>query len=156
VGRWPIVSVGSDVTQVLAGARAAFARGNWGAAREAYEEALAIEQSGEALYGLARSSWWLGDAGAAVELCAKAFDQYRREGNSEDAADVAIFLAAEYRLAGNASLANGWLGRGRRLLADGQDCAALGWLHVELSKRAAKPEDAERSGSATPGSRLLL
>ena len=73
----------------------------------------------------------------------KAFAEYRREGPANAAADVALYLAAEYRIAGNASLANGWLGRGTRLLDGCGDCSARVWLHIERSKRAGSPEEAQ-------------
>ncbi|MFN2615838.1 MAG: LuxR C-terminal-related transcriptional regulator, partial [Thermoleophilaceae bacterium] len=111
------------------------------------EEVLTREQDEpEALDGLGQSLWWLGETQASVELRAKAFAAYQRAGDHERAAYLATYLAAEYRIAGNASLAQGWLGRAQRLLEGTDECAALGWLHIELSKRAADPLDAEKEG----------
>jgi DNA-binding NarL/FixJ family response regulator len=139
-----VVSAGPQVTQVLDEARAAFARNDWEAARKHFQRALDAETSGEALDGLGQTVWWLGEEDAAIELRTKAFAEYRRRGDAGAAANVAIFLAAEYRIAGNASVANGWLGRGTRLLEKCGTCPGQVWLHIERSKRAGTPEQAEK------------
>src|SRR5918999_1050480 len=138
-----ILSAEPHVTQVLDEARAAFARSDWEAAREYFQRALAAETSAEALDGLSQTLWWLGEEESAIELRTKAFAEYQRRGDAEAAANIAIYLAAEYRIAGNASVANGWLGRGTRLLERCGDCPARVWLHIERSKRAATPDQAE-------------
>lgn len=138
-----IVSAEPPVTQVLDEARAAFAQSDWEAAREHFQRALAAEISAEALDGLGQTLWWLGEEEAAIELRTKAFAAYQRRGDADAAANVAIYLASEYRIAGNASVGNGWLGRGARLLEGCGDCPAQVWLHIERSKRAATPEQAE-------------
>jgi DNA-binding CsgD family transcriptional regulator len=131
------------VQQALEEARRAFARSDWEAARDAYRRAAEADPSGEALDGLGQALWWLGDEEQGIDLRAKAFVAYQRAGAVAEAANVAIYLAAEYRLAGNASVSNGWLGRGARLLEACGDCAARGWLHIERSKRAGTFEEAE-------------
>ncbi len=128
-------------------ARAAFARGDWRAAKEVYEHVLAAKpDEPDALDGLGQSLWWLGEKQTGMELRAKAFAGYQRRGDRERAGFIAGYLAAEYRIAGNASVAQGWLGRARRLLDGLDDCAALGWLEIELSKRAAEPVAEEHHG----------
>jgi ATP/maltotriose-dependent transcriptional regulator MalT len=140
------------VTRVLDEARAAFARSDWETAREHYRRALEAETSAEALDGLGQTLWWLGDEEASIELRTKAFAEYQRRGDADAAANVAIYLAGEYRIAGNASVGNGWLGRSIRLLERCGDCPARVWLHIERSKRAATPEQAE--GEAQKGVEL--
>ena len=128
-------------------ARAAFARADWQAAKDLYEQVLAADpDEPDALDGLGQSSWWLGDKQTGMELRAKAFAGYQRRGDRERAGFIAVYLAAEYRIAGNASVAQGWLGRAQRLLDGLDDCAALGWLEIEFSKRAAEPVEEERHG----------
>jgi DNA-binding CsgD family transcriptional regulator len=128
-------------------ARAAFAGADWQAAKEFYRLLLAADPDDpDALDGLGQSLWWLGEKRAGMELRAKAFVGYQRRGDNERAGFIAAYLAAEYRIAGNPSVALGWLGRARRLLEGLDDCAARGWLEIELSKRAAEPVDEERHG----------
>ena len=137
-----IVSAGPSVTRFLEEAQAAYARSDWETAREGFQRALDEEISAEALDGLGQTLWWLGEEDAAIALRTKAFAEYRRRGDADAAANVAVYLAAEYRIAGNTSVANGWLGRGSRLLERSGDCQARVWLHIERSKRAATPEQA--------------
>jgi DNA-binding CsgD family transcriptional regulator/tetratricopeptide (TPR) repeat protein len=129
--------------EALADARAAFARSDWQAARIAFERALESGPNPDALDGLGQAILWLGDEEEAIATRTRAFVEYERRGNREVAANIAIYLSAEYRIAGNASLANGWLGRGRRLLEGCGDCPAQGWLHIELAKRSTRPVEAE-------------
>jgi DNA-binding CsgD family transcriptional regulator len=137
-----VVSAGPSITVLLDKARAAYARSDWETAREKFQQALDAEISAEALDGLGQTLWWLGEEEEAIALRTKAFAEYRRHGDADAAANVAIYLAAEYRIAGNASVANGWLGRGTRLLEDCGDCPAQVWLHIERSKRSPTPEQA--------------
>jgi DNA-binding NarL/FixJ family response regulator len=142
------VNAEAKAAEVLTQARGAFARSEWATARELFEQALAERPSAEALDGLGQVLWWLGEEEAAIETRAKAFAEYSREGDAEAAANVAIYLAAEYRIAGNASLANGWLGRCARLLEGCEDCTARVWHEIELSKRAAASDPAAAEGHA--------
>jgi DNA-binding NarL/FixJ family response regulator len=138
------VSAGPEAARALREGRAAFARSDWQAARGHFERAVDAEPSGEALDRLGQAVWWLGEEDAAIELRTKAFAAYRRGGDVDAAANVAIYLASEYRIAGNASVANGWLGRGARLLEQCGDCPARVWLHIERSKRAGSSLEAEQ------------
>jgi DNA-binding NarL/FixJ family response regulator len=140
---WSVVSAGPQAAQPLGEAWAALARSDWEAARDQFQRALDVETSAEALDGLGQTVWWLGEEEAAIELRTKAFAEYQRRGDADDAANVAMFLAAEYRIAGNTSIGNGWLGRGARLLEGCEDCPGRVWLYIERSKRAATPEQAE-------------
>jgi DNA-binding CsgD family transcriptional regulator len=131
-------------TRELDAAREAFERGDWRAARERFEAAAAAEPSAEALDGLSQALWWLGEVQAAGELRARAFEACRREGDLARAASIAIMTAAEYRIAGNPSLGNGWLGRARRMLADLPECDVHAWFAIELAKREDEPDGRER------------
>jgi DNA-binding NarL/FixJ family response regulator len=137
------VGVESQDTKVLDQAWRAFAENDWERAREHFEAALRSEPTAEALDGLGQTVLWLGEEEQAVELRTKAFGAYRRQGNPEAAASIAVYIAAEYRIAGNASLADGWLGRATRLLEGCADCPGRGWLHIERAKRAGAPDVAE-------------
>jgi DNA-binding CsgD family transcriptional regulator len=137
------VGAGPEAAAVLDEARQALKSSDWEVARERFERALEAGVSAEALDGLGQTLWWLGEEEAALELRTKAFAEYQRRGDADAAANIALYLAAEYRIAGNASLANGWLGRGSRLLEECGDCPARVWLFIERSKRAPTPVQAE-------------
>ena len=146
----------AEATQLLGKAWAAFAHSDWQSAQDLFQRALDEEPSAEALDGLGQTVWWLGEEEEAIELRAKAFAEYRQQGDTDAAAGVAIYLAAEYRIAGNSSLSNGWLGRGTRLLEGCGYCPARVWLHIERSKRAATPDTAaEEAQSAVELARSI-
>ena len=128
----------------LGEADAALARADWEAARDLYRAALEAEPGAEALDGLGQALWWVGETEEAVELRSRAFAEFRRRGDVDRAGYLASYLAAEYRIAGNASLGRGWLGRAERLLEGAPECGAHGWLQVELSKRAPNAREQER------------
>ena len=138
------MATGAAASERLAEAGAALARADWETARELYQAALDAEPSAEALDGLGWSLWWLGQNDPAFEFLTRAFGEYRRSGDRERAAYIGAFIAAEYRIAGNASAGQGWLGRTRRLLDGLPECSSHAWLEIELSKRAEDPRDEER------------
>jgi DNA-binding CsgD family transcriptional regulator len=131
----------------LEAARHAFARRDWLAARARFAEALEGEESAAALDGLGRSLWWLGNLDTAFSCCERAVELYRAAGEYEPAADLAVFIAGEYRIGGNTTLASGWLARARGFLQECEDCGARSWFHIELSKRAHDAAEVEREAT---------
>ena len=99
-----------------------FADAEWAAARDAFAAALSIDPGDpEALDGLGRALWWLGEREAGIERRREAFAAYRRRGDDRAAGGIAVYRAAEQRIDGQEATAAGWLARARRLL----DGAAL-------------------------------
>jgi DNA-binding NarL/FixJ family response regulator len=99
----------------------------------------------EALDGLGRALWWLGRPQDGIERRREAYALYRRRGDMREAANLAVYLAAEHRIAGQDAAANGWLARAERLLDSLPPSPEHGWLGVELAKRAAAdPAERER------------
>lgn len=137
------VRPGPPVSEVVEEARAAFARSEWETARDLFQGLVDEEPTGQALDGLGQALYWANREEEGIRTREKAFAAYSREGDVDAAANIAVYLAAEYRLSGNSSLANGWLGRASRLLERCGDCTARVWLHIELAKRATDPEEAE-------------
>jgi DNA-binding CsgD family transcriptional regulator len=121
--------------QFVAGS-SALAGGQWAAARDCFELALSLEESSDALDGLALAVWWLNDPDAALELRARAFARLRHDGRDTEAAAVAIWLARQHRgLFRRAEMANGWLSRARSLLTSLPDEGSLrGWLILAESE----------------------
>src|ERR671918_1442843 len=128
----------------------ALAAGTWAAARAAFEAALAVEESPEALDGLGRALWWLRESEQAVVYRERAYSGFRRDGELARAARIALWLSREYALVwGNEAAANGWLARAERLLTDVAPRAERGWLDLARSERAREPaESARLAGSA--------
>jgi DNA-binding NarL/FixJ family response regulator/tetratricopeptide (TPR) repeat protein len=139
----------SSSSSTLERAQAALTAEEWERAQGLFEEVLDDGPNAAALQGIAIASYWRGDEETSLDAWSQAFAQYERQGDTEDAAYAAIILAADYRIGGNLSVSNGWLGRTQRLLADCGDCPGRGWLEIELSKRAEDPSDAaEHSATA--------
>ena len=126
-----------------------FGLADWQGAHDAFRLALdAAPGDPDALDGLGQSCWWLGERDVAIEHRREAFAGYRRAGAGRDAARLAIYLAGEHRIDGQAAAANGWLARARRLLADEEAVPEIGWLEIEQAKRATDPAEAERHARA--------
>jgi len=141
----------SESLDDLAAGRDALNAGAWRQAQNAFERALAVADSPEALEGLGLASWWLDRAEVVFDSRERAYRGYRRRGDAVSAARMAIWIAwdsAGFR--GEAGVANGWLQRARRLL-EGQPESPE---HAFLAERAAvfaldegDPEAAEASAA---------
>ena len=66
-----------DVAAVKAAAREALGAGRWEEAREGFAAVLEMQESGEALFGLALALWWLGDPVSSISLQERAFGLFR-------------------------------------------------------------------------------
>jgi LuxR family transcriptional regulator, maltose regulon positive regulatory protein len=103
---------------------AALARGDWEGASAAFEAALNVEETAEALEGLGMAAWWLDDAATTFDARERAYRLYREHGECVAAARLARWLAWDYNaFRGEPVVANGWLQRAHRLL-DGRISAA--------------------------------
>jgi LuxR family transcriptional regulator, maltose regulon positive regulatory protein len=121
----------STATELLARADAALAAADWESARRLFLEALAEEETPEALEGLGRASFFLNEGEAAIEAHERAYAAYRERARAVDAARMAIALAWDYRsFRGERAVGDGWLGRARRLLEGREPTRELGWLAV--------------------------
>lgn len=137
-----MLSAMADPTDWLETGSAALVRGDWEAARAAYEAAVEKEETAEALDGLARSLWWLGDFHQAMDRREKAFLSFRKS-DPRKAARIALWLAGEYELAGNLPAANGWMSRAERMLRTMPEGAEHGWLALSRASLSTKPARAE-------------
>jgi DNA-binding NarL/FixJ family response regulator len=110
-------------------AAAALGRRDWAAARVLYADALAVEETADALEGLAVACWWLDDVDAAIEARERAYALRRASDHTIEAARLAGFLAWDYgAFRGAGAVANGWLQRARRLVAELPPSAEQAWL----------------------------
>lgn len=132
-------------TDPLAPGEAALATGDWKAAREAFEAALADEDTPAAHDGLGRALWWTEGPAKAVTERVRAYSGYHRAGDEPAAARVAVWLAHEYEAGlANRAAASGWLTRAAGLLerADAPARAPDGPDVQEDARRAARADAA--------------
>lgn len=101
----------------LASGEEALGRGAWDEARQSFEEAVSYQAIPEALEGLGLAAWWRDDAAATFEARKHAYRLYRKRGDNQSAARVAVNLAYDYySFRGEWALADGWFQRAHRLL----------------------------------------
>ncbi len=128
---------GSDRHMIEADTAVAEAR--WGDARAAFTAALADGPAPDAMDGLGRCLWWLGETDEAVATRTRAYGAYRRAGRSDEATRVAVWLALEHAAApGREALARGWMMRAERLVEETGSVGA-GWLALARSVRETDP-----------------
>jgi DNA-binding CsgD family transcriptional regulator len=122
---------------LLVEGREAFERGDAEASRAAFEAALDLEESGEALEGLARALYLAVDYPGSIEAHERAFAAYRDEGDAIGAARAArILFWMNGQLYGNWAVADGWLARAERLLAEaGENTLEHGWIEFMHANR---------------------
>lgn len=122
--------------------------GDWAAAHDIFDRALAEGATGEVLEGLGRACYGLRDYRCATEAFEHAFVRFRDEGNDARAALIAgRWLAWLYGgVYGNAAASGGWLARADSLLNDPAIVVERGW--VELIHAAFTDEHAVREQSA--------
>jgi LuxR family maltose regulon positive regulatory protein len=132
--------------------RAALARGDWQAARVAFETALQSEENPEALEGLGLAAWWLDLADVVFDVRERAFRIYRERDDSLGAARMAVWLAwdtAAFR--GEQAVASGWLQRAHRFLDGRPDSIEHAFLALRSGIFAllddGDPEEAEKLAS---------
>lgn len=114
----------------LGGARDAVARHDWEAclAAAAECETDGPELEAERLALLADAAWWMGQLDRCIEAREHAYRLYDELGDARQAGQCAVWLYEHHCFRASPSIASGWLGRARRALDQGADCAELGAL----------------------------
>ncbi|HEX6399014.1 MAG TPA: LuxR C-terminal-related transcriptional regulator, partial [Actinomycetota bacterium] len=124
----------------VARGEAALRSGDWDVARESFESALERGQTPEALDGLGRTLWWLGDVDGAIEHRERAYVGHRERGEGGRAARIALWICREYAEAvGNEPASRGWLARAEGLLRDRDRGPDHGWLELTRGSRESDP-----------------
>jgi LuxR family maltose regulon positive regulatory protein len=117
----------------------ALREGAWMQARERFDEALALEETPEALEGLGWAGYCLDDEALTFGSRERAHRLYRDRGDRGSAARIAAWLAFDcVAFRGEPSVANGWLQRAHRLLDELEPGPDHGWLafhegHIAVS-----------------------
>ena len=125
--------------------RAALERGEWVAARTAFETSLGEEETAEALLGLSDALWWLGETEGAVRCGERAYAAFRRRADLVSAALAAVSLYFHNRVSlGNAAVARGWLGRAARLVEEAELAPLAGWVLLMRAHDSGDPVQSER------------
>jgi tetratricopeptide (TPR) repeat protein len=140
-----------DMAALRVAAQEAVGAGRWVEARDGFAAIVDIEQSGEALFGLALALWWLGDPASAIRLQERAFAMFRRERDFENAFVTAMFLCLGYDMTfGNSSASRGWLAKAARVVEDNGLDALQGWVLLceAVTLHNADPVAAEQKARA--------
>ena len=135
----------------------ALARGAWTEARDAFDAALAIQETPESLEGLGTAGWWLDLADVVFDARERAYRLYLANGNRRAAARIAVWLAWDYwAFRGENAVANGWLQRARRLLDDEPTCAERAWLDIREGSMCLFEEGDTDRGFALAGDGIRI
>jgi ATP/maltotriose-dependent transcriptional regulator MalT len=130
----------------LESARTAADAGRWEEAREAFAAAAALEQSADALDGLGRACWWLGDVRSAIRHRERAFSLLRQAGRDDEAAILALDLCVWFLTnLENEAAARGWLARAARAAEPTTEPVVRGWL-VLIGAYLSSDVTAQREG----------
>jgi DNA-binding NarL/FixJ family response regulator len=132
--------VAALATESIAAGRRALVRGAWAEARSRFEEALADEESPDALDGLGIALRYLGDTRAAVEAHERGYRLARARDDRDAAARLAAQLGLDALGAGNLAEANGWTERALLLTepaepSEGRAFALALQAHIAMSAR---------------------
>jgi DNA-binding CsgD family transcriptional regulator len=135
--------VGADPTiDLVSTGEDALTTGDWEGAREAFAAAVAEEPTAQALDGLGRTLWWLGEVDGAIEHRERAYAVLRETGDPTAAARIALWLAREYLEAvGNQPASNGWIARAEGLVREIEPGSVHGWLALTRGGLSMDPDE---------------
>ena len=121
--------------------------GAWARARASLEAALEDDRSPDALFGLAVTSWWLGDTEEALSGWEQAYTTAMEREDAERAVISAVYLCLGYQMSlGNEAVAEAWVDRAEELVARFELTPFTGWTSMcraHLANDRGRPDAAE-------------
>jgi class 3 adenylate cyclase len=118
-----------DAEQLLDSGRAAHAAEDWEPAYQAFTAAAAmVDLEGSDLRRLSESAYWTGRSDEHVSVGEMAFGAYTREGDTQQAALVALEVAQAYKYRLAKAISSAWVARARRLVVESSGSEAEGYL----------------------------
>ena len=132
---------------LLEKAQEAVQAGEWSAAREGFEAALEREEAGEALFGLGIALQWLGDSESAIRYWKRAYADFRRRRDAQQAVLAAFYLCLGYRMIlGNDAASRGWCQRAASVVEDLDAAELNGWVELArayVANESGRPREGE-------------
>jgi DNA-binding NarL/FixJ family response regulator len=115
--------------ELLATARAAYARGEWHAAHRGFVQARTLSElaTGD-LNLLGSAAWWLGRVTESLALAEEVYNRLQDDDDAAGAAMEALNLGLLWFIRGDLVIASGWVNRARRLLRELPEGPEHGYL----------------------------
>jgi class 3 adenylate cyclase len=118
-----------DAEQLLDVGRAAHGAEDWEPAYQALAAAAAtVDLKGDDLLRLSESALWTGRSDEHISVGEMAYGAYVSEGDTQQAALVAIQVAQSYKFRLAKAISSAWLARARRLVVEDSGSEAEGYL----------------------------
>jgi DNA-binding CsgD family transcriptional regulator/tetratricopeptide (TPR) repeat protein len=137
----------TEARSLLQKAQEAIQAGDWSAAREGFEAALEREEGGEALFGLGVALQWLGDSASAIRHWERAYADFRRRRDAQQAVLAAFYLCLGYRMIlGNDAASRGWCQRAASVVEDLDAAELNGWVELArayVANESGDPQEGE-------------
>jgi DNA-binding NarL/FixJ family response regulator len=135
----------SQAAELVRRGQEALRAGDWTAAVSAFESAIDLEETADALNGLGQARYWQRDYLAAIAHRERAYAAFRERGDDRSAAMVACWLAYVHgSVYGNFAVWNGWLGRARSLVETMGDCPERGWVELMVALFSEELDEKDR------------
>jgi ATP/maltotriose-dependent transcriptional regulator MalT len=136
-----------DTEALLQEAQEAIRAGEWSAAKERYATAIARGAGGEALFGLGVAFQWLGEPEVAIGHWERAYADFRRRRDAQQAVLAAFYLCLGYRMIlGNETASRGWCRRAASVVEDLGASELSGWVELArayVANETGRPHEGE-------------
>jgi len=136
--------VDADGGADLKAGAAALSSGDWLAVRSAFREAIAVQESPEALSGLALALWSLGETRESLRCLEAAYAGLLRRPDPVQAAIMAVVLSLNYNAnLGNRAVSAAWAARAVRVADPMGIPGVSGWVLLAKAATCVDPHQAQ-------------